>query len=174
MGNTFQTIVVRPKISLTDEDPVAKALAVYKMVKFAGCNDNYIGAAYDRTLNRYLTGYDENHPDILNIQPQEARIAKQEEMLAEKAFLEKELGVSLHHTNVDFWSSLPIILDGSKVYNTANPLDRVIVQAIEAGKIIPISKEDINDPAYKSANFYLGKEYEDRSEEHTSELQSPS
>lgn len=160
MANQFQTVVVRPKISLTDEDPVAKALGVFKMSKFAGCPDNYIGAQKDRVLNRYLTGLDENHPDILAL-PQEERLAKQKEILEERAFLEKELGVSLHHTNEDFWSTLPIILDGSKVFNLANPMDRVIIKAIEAGKIIPTSKEDISNPIYKSANFYLGKEYED-------------
>lgn len=161
MANQFQTVVVRPKISLTDEDPVAKALASYKMVKFAGCPDNYIGATFDRVLQRYLTGYDENHPDVLNIQPQEARIAKQAEILEERAFLEKELGTTLHHTNEEFWSTLPIVLDGSKVYNTRNPMDRIIVRAIEAGHIIPVSKDDINDPLFKASNFYLGKEYED-------------
>ena len=54
MGNQYQTVVVRPKISSTDEDPVAKALAHFKMSKFAGCADNFIGAAYDRKLGRYL------------------------------------------------------------------------------------------------------------------------
>lgn len=160
MANQFQTVVVRPKISLTDEDPVAKALAAYKMVKFAGCPDNYIGATFDRTLQRYLTGYDENHPDVLNL-PQEESLAKQKEILEERAWLEKELGVNLHHTNEEFWSVLPIILDGSKVYNTRNPMDRIIVRAIEAGHIIPVSKDDLNDPLFKAANFYLGKEYED-------------
>ncbi len=43
----FQTYVVRPNISLTDEDPVSKALGNYKMSKFAGCPDNFIGANYD-------------------------------------------------------------------------------------------------------------------------------
>lgn len=156
----FQTVVVRPKISLTDEDPVAKALAAYKISKFAGCPDTYIGAAYDRTLNRFLTGFDENHPDILSL-PQEERLAKQAEILEERGFLEKELGVSLHHTNEEFWSSLVIKLDASKVFNTRNPLDRVIVRVIEAGRLIPTSKEDISNPEFSSANFYLGKEYED-------------
>lgn len=160
MSTAFQTYVVRPKISLTDEDPVAKALSVYKMSKWAGCPDNYIGAAKDRVLNRFLTGLDENHPDILAL-PTEERKAKQEQILEERAFLEKELGVNLHHTNEEFWHQLPIILDGTRIFNMNNPMDRVIVHAIRAGKFIPVSKDDIDNPEYKNANFYLGTEYED-------------
>ena len=156
----FQTVVVRPKISLTDEDPVAKALATYKLSKFAGCPDTYVGAAYDRVLNRYVTGLDENHPSILEL-PQEERIAKQQEILEERAFLEKELGVSLHHTNESFWSTLTIKLDGSRIFNTRNPLDRVMVKVLEAGSLVPVSKDDLSNPEFKNANFYLGKEYED-------------
>lgn len=155
-----QTVVVRPKISLTDEDPVAKALAVFKMSKFAGCPDNYIGAVMDRKIGRYLTGLDENHPDIL-VLPQEERLAKQKEIAEERAFLEKELGINLHHTNEEFWHQLPIILDGTRSFNLANPMDRVIVKAIEAGKLIPTSKADISNPEFKNANFYLGLEFED-------------
>ena len=155
-----QTVVVRPKISLTDEDPVAKALAVFKMSKFAGCPDNYIGAAMDRKMGRYLTGLDENHPDILAL-PQVERLAKQKEITEERAFLEKELGINLHHTNEDFWHQLPIILDGTRSFNLANPMDRVIVKAIEAGKLIPTKKADISNPEFKNANFYLGLEFED-------------
>ena len=159
-ASKFQTFVVRPKISLTDEDPVSKALGNYKMSKFAGCPDSFIGASFDRTLNRYLTGLDENHPDVLTL-PQGEREAKQEEILKERTYLEKELGVNLHHTNEEFWSTLDIKLDSNKVFNTSNPLDRVILKAIEAGKILPMSKEDCDDPMYKGVNFYIGKEYED-------------
>lgn len=156
----FQTFVVRPKISLTDEDPVSKALGNYKMSKFAGCPDNFIGAAYDRELNRYLTGLDENHPSVLAL-PQDEMAAKQKEILEERKYLEKELGVDLHHTNEEYWSTLSIKIDSNKVFNTANPLDRVILKVLEAGKILPFSKDDCDDPAYKGINFYVGKEYED-------------
>lgn len=160
MSSQFQTLVVRPKISLTDEDPVTKALGAYKMSKFAGCPDNYIGAAYDRVLKRYLTGLDENHPDVLSL-PQDQRIEKQKEIIEERSFLEKELGVSLAHTNESFWSTLDMRIENGKIFNTANPMDRVIVKAIEAGNILPLSKEDSNDPVFKGVNFYIGKEYED-------------
>ena len=166
MGNQYQTVVVRPKISSSDEDPVSKALASFKMSKFAGCADNFIGAAYDRKLGRYLTGLDENHPSILGL-PQEERIARQKEIIEERQFLEKELGEDLRHTNIEFWSTLPIILDGSKLFDTSIPMDRIIVKAIEAGKMAPISKEDINNPIFKSSSFYLGKEYEDVEEKTT-------
>jgi len=156
----FQTYVVRPNISITDEDPVSKVLANYNMAKFAGCPDNYIGATFDRSLNRYLTGLDENHPDVLSL-PQDERIAKQAEILEERAWLEKELGVSLHHTNEEFWSTLDMKIDGNKILNTGRPLDRVILKAIQAGKILPMSKDECEDPIYKGINFYVGKEYED-------------
>ena len=156
----FQTFVVRPNISLTDEDPVSKALGQYKMSKFAGCPDSFIGATYDRVLNRYLTGLDENHPDILSL-PQEERKILQAEILEERALLEKELGVNLHHTNEEFWSTIEVRVDGNKIFNTANPLDRVILKMIEAGKMLPMSKDDCEDPTYKGLNFYIGKEFED-------------
>src|SRR5687768_9648542 len=101
-----QTIyVVRPKISLSDEDPTTRALGVYKISKFSGCPDNYIGAAKDRVLGRFLTGLDETHPDVMSL-PQAERKVKQEELALEKSFLEKELGVNLHHTNTEFWEEL--------------------------------------------------------------------
>jgi hypothetical protein len=160
MSNTFQTLVIRPKISLTDEDPVTKALGVYKMSKFAGCPDNFIGAAIDRTTGRRLTGLDENAPSVLAL-PQEERIVKQKEILEERAFLEKELGVDLHHTNSAFWESLDMTMDNGKILSLANPLDRVKYHAIVAGKILPLSKDEANNPEFKGINFYVGKEYED-------------
>lgn len=160
VATKFTTFVVRPKISSSDEDPVSKALGNYKMSKFAGCPDNYIGATFDRVLNRYLTGLDENHPEIL-VLPQDERIAKQKEIIEERTYLEKELGVDLRHTNEDFWSTLDIKIDTNKVFNSANPLDRVILKAIEHGKILPMSKDACDDPEYKGTNFYVGQEYED-------------
>ena len=158
--SSYTTFIVRPKISITDQDPVAVALGNYKMSKFAGCPDNYIGAVYDRVLNRYLTGYDENHPDIISL-PQKERLEKQKQIIEERTYLEKELGVSLHHTNEEFWSSLDMRIDSNKIFNSANPLDRVILKAIEAGKILPMSKDECEDPLFKGVNFYIGKEYED-------------
>ena len=159
----YQKVVVRPRISSTDEDPVAKALGQHGMTKFAGCPDNYLGASYDGVLGRYVTGLDETHPSVLNL-PQEERLAKQAEIIKEREFLERELGVDLRHTNEDFWSTLSIVLDRGKLYDTRNPMDRVIVGAIRAGKIVPTSKEDIGNPDYRGTNFYIGTEYEDVTE----------
>lgn len=163
---SFQTYIIRPKISLTDEDPVSKALGNYKLSKFAGCPDTFIGAAFDRNLKRFLTGLDENHPDILSLD-QEERLQKQLEIKEERAILEKELGVDLHHTNEDFWSTLEIKVDSNKILNTANPLDRVILKVIESGKLLPMSKDQCDDPDFKSANFYIGKEFEDVQEKNS-------
>jgi len=156
----FQTYVVRPKISLSDEDPVSRVLGNFKMSKFAGCPDNFIGATYDRALNRFLTGLDENHPEILSL-PQKEMIAKQAEILEERGLLEKELGVNLHHTNEEFWSQVDVKIDKNRIFSTANPLDRVIIKMIEAGRILPMSKDACDDPLYRGVNFYIGKEYED-------------
>ena len=155
-----EKMVIRPKISSTDEDPVGKALASHGMSKFAGCPDYYIGASYDRTLGRYLTGLDENHPDILRL-PQEERIAKQAEILENRKYLEQELGVNLHHTNEEYWSTLPIILDRGKMYNPSIPKEKVIMGAIIAGKMIPTNKDDIGNPDYLGGAFYAGGEFED-------------
>lgn len=155
-----QTAVIRPKISSTDEDPVGKALGKHGMSKFAGCPDVFMGAVYDRTLGRYLTGLDENHPDVLNL-PQEERLAKQKEILDERAHLEKELGINLHHTNEEFWSTVPIVLDRGKMYNPLVPKDRIVILAIQAGKMVPTSKDDIGNPNYLGVSFYMGGEFED-------------
>lgn len=156
----YQTAVIRPKISSTDEDPVGKALAAHGMSKFAGCPDIFMGAKYDRTLGRYLTGLDENHPDVLNL-PQEERLAKQKEILDEKAYLERELGINLHHTNEEFWSTVPIILDRGKLYNPKIPKDRIVILAIKAGALAPTNKDDIGNPDYLGTSFYMGGEHED-------------
>lgn len=163
----YKPMVVRPKISSTDEDPVGKALAKHGMSKFAGCPDVYLGASYDRTLGRYLTGLDENHPDVLNL-PQEERLAKQAEILEERAFLEKELGVSLHHTNEDFWSTLQIVFDRGKLFNPRIPKERLIMLAIKAGKIAPTDKSDIGNPDFLGTNFYVGTEFEDVADKNAS------
>ena len=156
----FQTVVIRPKISSTDEDPVGKALGQNGMSKFAGCPDVFMGAVYDRTLGRYLTGLDENHPDVLNL-PQAERLEKQEEILKERAYLERELGENLHHTNEAFWSTVPIILDRGKLYNPRVPKDRIVILALTAGKMVPTSKDDIGNPDYIGVSFYAGGEFED-------------
>ena len=159
----YQKVVVRPKISSTDEDPVARALGAQGMSKFAGCPDTFIGAVKDRTLGRYLTGLDENHPDILNL-PADEREVKQKELKEERAWLEKELGINLHHTNEEFWGSLPIVMQPGKMYNTRIPMERVIIGAIKAGKMVPTSKEDIGNPDYIGVHFYIGTEFEDVSD----------
>ena len=159
----YQKVVVRPKISSTDEDPVARALGAQGMSKFAGCPDTFIGAVKDRTLGRYLTGLDENHPDILNL-PADEREVKQKELKEERAWLEKELGINLHHTNEEFWGSLPIVMQAGKMYNTRIPMERVIIGAIKAGKMVPTSKEDIGNPDYIGVHFYIGTEFEDVSD----------
>ena len=161
MATTSQskTFVVRPKISLTDQDPTTRALGVYKISKFSGCPDTYYPTK-DRVLGRYLTGLDDTHPDVLSL-PQAERKAKQDEILEEKGFLEKELGINLHHTNEDFWSSLDIRIDIGRVFSTSVPLDRVILSAIKAGSILPMSKDECDDPIFKGVNFYIGQEYED-------------
>lgn len=130
------------------------------MSKFAGCPDVFMGAVYDRTLGRYLTGLDENHPDVLNL-PQEERLAKQAQILEERAFLEKELGISLHHTNEEFWSTVPIILDRGKLYNPKVAKDRIVILILQAGKMIPMNKDDIGNPDYLGVSFYMGGEHED-------------
>lgn len=159
----YQKVVVRPKISSTDEDPVARALGAQGMSKFAGCPDTFIGAVKDRTLGRYLTGLDENHPDILNL-PADEREVKQKELKEERAWLEKELGINLHHTNEEFWGSLSIVMQSGKMYNTRIPMERVIIGAIKAGKMVPTSKEDIGNPDYIGVHFYIGTEFEDVSD----------
>lgn len=159
----LQPVVVRPKISSTDEDPVGKALAKHGMSKFAGCPDVHIGAAYDRTLGRYLTGLDETHPDILAL-PTDERLEKQKDIAEERKFLEMQLGVSLHFTNEEYWSTLPIKLDRGMIYNPKVPRDRVIILAISAGKIAPTDKADIGNPDYLGTHFYVGSEFEDVSD----------
>ena len=163
----LQPVVVRPKISSTDEDPVGKGLAKYGMSKFAGCPDIHIGAAYDRNLGRYLTGLDETHPDILAL-PQEERLKVQADILEERAQLEMQMGHSLHYTNEDFWSSVPIKLDRGIVYNPKIPRERIIIFAIIAGKLAPTNKSDIGNPDYLGTHFYVGAEFEDVSDRNAS------
>lgn len=159
----YKTYVVRPKISGTDEDPVSKALGKHGMSKFAGCPDVFFGPAEDRSLKRLLTGFDETHPDIL-ILPADEREARQEEILKEREALEKEMGVDLHHTNIEFWSDLKIVLDRGKAFNTRNPEDRMIIKVLQAGDMVPFSKEDIDNPKYLGCNYYIGNEFEDVAE----------
>jgi len=160
MALSFQTYIVRPRISDTEEDQVLQALGKAGMSKFAGCPDTINGAVFDRTLDRFLTGFDENHPDVLNL-PEDERLARQAEIKEEREFLEKELGKSLHHTNTDFWENLQIVLDRGKMFNTAIPMDRIKVSVLRAGKIVPLSKEDIDNPDYNGTSFYIGTEFDD-------------
>lgn len=159
----YKTYVVRPKISATDQDPVGKGLAAHGMSKFAGCPDVIFGAAFDRQLKRYLTGLDETHPDIL-ILPAEEREAKQAEIIAERVALEKEIGESLEHTNTKYWEELKIVLDRGKSFTTRNPEDRIIIKVLQAGDMVPFSKEEVDNPKYAGCNYYIGTEFEDVTE----------
>lgn len=159
----YKTYVVRPKISGTDEDPVGKSLGKHGMSKFAGCPDVFFGPAEDRSLKRLLTGLDETHPDILML-PADERDAKQGEILEERRALEKDLGVDLHHTNLSYWHELKIVLDRGKAFNTRNPEDRLIIKVLQAGDMVPFTKEDIDNPKYLGCNYYIGNEFEDVAE----------
>ena len=159
----YKTYVVRPKISSTDQDPVGSALAKHGMSKYAGCPDIFYGAAFDRSLKRYLTGLDETHPDIL-ILPADEREAKQAEVIAERESLEKEIGDSLTHTNTDYWSNLKIVLDRGMSFNTRNPEDRIIIKVLQSGDMVPFGKDEIDNPKYNGTNYYIGTEFEDVAE----------
>lgn len=159
----YKTYVVRPKISETDMDPVGSALAKHGMSKFAGCPDIIYGAGYDRALDRYLTGLDETHPDILLL-PHDERELKQQEILDERIELEKQIGEDLSHTNTKFWETLKIVLDRGMSFSTRNPKDRLILKVIQAGDLAPWGKDNIDDPKYITSNFYIGTEYEDVTE----------
>lgn len=161
----YKRVVVRPKISITDEDPVGKALGNHKMSKFAGCPDVYY-PVMDRQLGRYLTGLDENHPSVLFL-PQDEKEKKQAEIVAERTYLEKELGVSLHHSNDAYWGALEIIIDRGISFNLDNPYDKVKYNCLVAADLLPTSLEDINNPKYNGSNFYLGKDWEDVSQKNS-------
>ena len=156
----FKTYVVRPRISSTDEDPIGKALAKHDMSKFAGCPDIYFGAVFDRNLDRYLTGLDETHPDVL-ILPAEEREAKQNEILEERTALEKEIGESLLHTNTEYWSNLKIVLDRGMAFNTKSAKDRLILKVLKAGKMVPFGRDAIHNPEFIGCNYFIGNEFED-------------
>jgi hypothetical protein len=76
----------------------------------------------------------------------------------------KDLGVDLHHTNKDYWANLKIVLDRGKAFNTRNPEDRLIIKVLQAGDMVPFSKDDIDNPKYLGCNYYIGNEFEDVAE----------
>lgn len=141
-------------------------LGQYNLSKYPNTGD-YLCPLYNSMLKRYLTGLDENDPQILKITDKKDRDTKQKEVKELREQLEATIGTDLSYKNEAFWDGyvIPFVVDISgnvrEFHPETNPLDQLALVVLKRRGDIPFSKAEMYDPKFKDAKFYLTSEEEE-------------
>lgn len=131
------------------------------------------GVALSSKTGKYVTGLDENAPEVLTIKDAGARKKKQEELIQKRTELEEKLGQPgiLDARNAKFWDTflVPIevdetgkaTIDGAVNFDPVNnPSHEIMLIAAKANKMFAFSKEDAYSPSHRDDKFYFTTEEE--------------
>ena len=147
---------VRPKVNQDD----AIGLSKYGKSKWTDSVDVY-QPLWDSKLKKYLTGLDENDPEVLSIKDRKEREAKQAELVALREKLEALTGFNLLPQS-DFWENeMMVFSENSKPlvpYLYAN--DRIKVEWLKRRGDIPFGSHDLYNSKYTDCKFYIETEDE--------------
>lgn len=147
---------VRPKVNQDD----AIGLSKYGKSKWTDSVDVY-QPLWDSKLKKYLTGLDENDPEVLSIKDKKEREAKQAELVALREKLEALTGFNLLPQS-DFWENeMMVFSENSKPlvpYLYAN--DRIKVEWLKRRGDIPFGSHDLYNSKYTDCKFYIETEDE--------------
>lgn len=147
---------VRPKVNQDD----AIGLSKYGKSKWTDSVDVY-QPLWDSKLKKYLTGLDENDPEVLSIKDKKEREAKQAELVALREKLEALTGFNLLPQS-DFWKNeMMVFSENSKPlvpYLYAN--DRIKVEWLKRRGDIPFGSHDLYNSKYTDCKFYIETEDE--------------
>jgi hypothetical protein len=142
-------------------------LGQYNLSKYPNTGD-YLCPLFDSNLNRHLTGFDENDPQILRIQDKKEREAKQKEVKEKREQLQALTGIDdLSYKNVQFWDGyvIPFVVDMKgnvrEFHPESNPMDELALIVLKRRGDIPFSKSEMHDPRFRNAKFYLTSEEEE-------------
>lgn len=165
-------LAIRPYITNAENMGLEK----YKMVIHPGTKQvEPLACIETNGIPRYLTGLDDNAPEIRNIKDPKEKAARIKEIRTTVAELERELNateidpndkdfwnkvVVLKPNNHAFWSKVMVECDNEPLYLDPknNPMHRIIVHGIQAGgfNLVAKSLEDA-ESASKPPKFYLDK-----------------
>lgn len=147
---------IRPKVNQDD----AIGLSKYGKSKWTDSVDVY-QPLWDSKLKKYLTGLDENDPEVLSIKDKKEREAKQAELVALREKLEALTGFNLLPQS-DFWENeMMVFSENSKPlvpYLYAN--DRIKVEWLKRRGDIPFGSHDLYNSKYTDCKFYIETEDE--------------
>ena len=147
---------IRPKVNQDD----AIGLSKYGKSKWTDSVDVY-QPLWDSKLKKYLTGLDENDPEVLSIKDKKEREAKQAELVALREKLEALTGFNLLPQS-DFWKNeMMVFSENSKPlvpYLYAN--DRIKVEWLKRRGDIPFGSHDLYNSKYTDCKFYIEAEDE--------------
>lgn len=147
---------VRPKVNQDD----AIGLSKYGKSKWTDSVDVY-QPLWDSKLKKYLTGLDENDPEVLSIKDRKERETKQAELVALREKLEALTGFNLLPQS-DFWENeMMVFSENSKPlvpYLYAN--DRIKVEWLKRRGDIPFGSHDLYNSKYTDCKFYIETEDE--------------
>ena len=147
---------IRPKVNQDD----AIGLSKYGKSKWTDSVDVY-QPLWDSKLKKYLTGLDENDPEVLSIKDKKEREAKQAELVALREKLEALTGFNLLPQS-DFWKNeMMVFSENSKPlvpYLYAN--DRIKVEWLKRRGDIPFGSHDLYNSKYTDCKFYIETEDE--------------
>ena len=147
---------IRPKVNQDD----AIGLSKYGKSKWTDSVDVY-QPLWDSKLKKYLTGLDENDPEVLSIKDKKEREAKQAELVALREKLEALTGFNLLPQS-DFWKNeMMVFSENSKPlvpYLYAN--DRIKVEWLKRRGDISFGSHDLYNSKYTDCKFYIETEDE--------------
>lgn len=152
-------------------------LAAYKMVLFEGANYEeqltYLDSG--NGIRRYLTGLDENAPEVQNIDNEDAKKAAIKMIREKVAFIERSINATdlklddpdfwskvktVHPTNYVFWDKIFVRPGNEPVFlDPKNSNDLITISCIEAGGFSSVGKsfEDARRSSV-APKFYLDRD----------------
>lgn len=152
-------------------------LEVYNLVIHPGATQTEnVTCIESHGVKRYITGLDENAPEVRGIKDQDARAARIKDIRATVAYLEEILESNtikvddpdfwskvklLKPNNSEFWDKIEIKCGNDEIFLNPklDPFDLIKVKCIEAGGFNLIAKSyDDARASNKSPKFYLDRQ----------------
>lgn len=150
----MSTVLIK---QIPDDYADSTGLAKYNRSRMPGCRDRFSPA--QNPDGRYVTGLDEES-FIVKTE------AEREKIKAERLSLQKMTGKDL--TGVSpFWETYQVTLysDQPKMFNTANPMDKIALSVLIANCNVAPDKEAAYTPLYRDAQYYAYTEEQEETEE---------
>jgi hypothetical protein len=147
---------IRPKYN--EEDVIG--LGKYGKSLWTDCA-YVIQPIYNDRLKKYLTGLDENDPEVMAIKDTKERESRRAEITKTRKELEDLTGFDLSPNSTYWDTEVMIFSEKSKpLVPYLNPNDRIKVEWLKRRGDVPFGSSDLYNSKYSDAKFYIETEDE--------------